>query len=186
MRICTDQSIRTEASVLVLGMFDGVHLGHQALMHAARALADEHGVPMVVMTFDRHPLSLIAPAMAPPTLTTPQERICLLEKQGADIVCVSPFTGETRDRSPEEFVRLMVERWHPVVVVIGYNYNFGRHGVGTPDTMRELGKQNGFATVVVPEVRVDGKTVSSSRIRQLLAEGNTAEAEKLLGYSLHE
>ena len=131
MRICTDQSIRTEASVLVLGMFDGVHLGHQALMHAARALADEHGVPMVVMTFDRHPLSLIAPAMAPPMLTTPQERICLLEKQGADIVCVSPFTGETRDRSPEEFVRLMVERWHPVVVVIGYNYNFGRHGVGT-------------------------------------------------------
>jgi riboflavin kinase / FMN adenylyltransferase len=186
MRICTDQSGQTEASVLVLGMFDGVHLGHQALMRAARALADEHRIAMVVMTFDRHPLSLIAPAMAPPMLTTPQERIRLLEKQGADIVCILPFTVETRDRSPEEFVKLLVDRWHPVAVVIGYNYNFGRHGAGTPETMRELGNRNGFATVVVPEVRVDGETVSSSRIRQLLAEGNTAEAEKLLGYSTRE
>ena len=186
MRICTDQSGQTEASVLVLGMFDGVHRGHQALMRAARALADEHGVPMVVMTFDRHPLSLIAPALAPPMLTTPEERIRLLEKQGADIVCILPFTAQTRDESPEEFVRLLVERWHPVAVVVGYNYNFGRHGAGTPDTLRELGKQNGFTTVVVPEVRVDGETVSSSRIRQLLAEGNTAEAEKLLGYPPRE
>ena len=164
MLICTDQSVRTESSVLVLGMFDGVHIGHQALMRAARSLADEHHAPMVVLTFDRHPLSLIAPAMAPPMLTTPQERIRLIEQYGADIVCVCPFTEKTRDIEPDVFVQQLVDRWHPVAVVVGYNYNFGRHGAGSPDTMRALGGQYGFSTVVVPEVRVDGNTVSSSRI----------------------
>lgn len=183
MRICSDDGIRTEASVLVLGMFDGVHLGHQALMRKARALADRYGVEMVVMTFDRHPLSLIAPAMAPTMLTTAQERMRLIEAQGADVVCVAPFTEELRDIAPEDFVNLLVARWHPKAVVIGFNYNFGRHGAGTADTMRRLGETAGFETVVVPEVRVDGEAVNSTRIRQLLAEGNTAVAEKLLGYS---
>ena len=184
MRICSDDSIKTESSVLVLGMFDGVHLGHRALMRRARTLADEKHVPMVVMTFDRHPLSLIAPAMAPAMLTTAEERMRLIGAQGADVVCVSPFTGELRDIAPEDFVKLLVERWHPVAVVIGYNYNFGRHGAGKSAMMRELGKANGFETVVVPEVTLDGKTVSSTRIRQLLAQGDKAGAEKLLGYSL--
>ncbi len=182
MRICSDDCIRTSASVLVLGMFDGVHLGHQALMRQARALADRFGVPMVVMTFDRHPLSLIAPAMAPSMLTTAQERMRLIEAQGADVVCVIPFTEELRDIAPEDFVNLLVARWHPKAVVIGYNYNFGKHGAGTAETMRRLGEAVGFETVVVPEVRVDGKAVNSTRVRQLLAEGNTAEAERLLGY----
>jgi riboflavin kinase / FMN adenylyltransferase len=186
MRICSEDGVRTEASVLALGMFDGVHLGHQALLKQARALADQYGVPMVVMTFDRHPLSLIAPAIAPPMLTTAQERMRLIEAQGADIVCVVPFTKEVRDIAPEAFVRLLAERWHPRAVVIGFNYNFGKHGAGTPETMKELGAAAGFETVVVPEVRLGGQTVSSTRIRQLLAEGNTAEAEKLMGYRLRE
>ena len=181
MRICTDNGLQTEASVLVLGMFDGVHLGHQALMKRARALADTLRVPMIVMTFDRHPLNLIAPPMAPPMLTTPEERIRRIEAQGADIVCVLPFTEELRDIAPEMFVQMLVERWRPKAVVIGYNYNFGKHGAGTADTMTRLGQAAGFETVVVPEVRIDGETVSSSRIRRLLAEGNEAEAEKLLG-----
>ncbi|HPF87772.1 MAG TPA: adenylyltransferase/cytidyltransferase family protein [Candidatus Limiplasma sp.] len=182
MRICGNDTLHTEASVLVLGMFDGVHRGHQALMQKARALADEWDIPMVVMTFDRHPLSLIAPAMAPPMLTTPEERLRLMEEQGADIVCVIPFTETVREIAPEEFVRLLVARWHPKAIVIGYNYNFGRHGKGTPDTMRRLGGAAGFETVVVPEVRIQGETVSSTRIRKLLTEGNTAEAERLLGH----
>ncbi|MBE0600168.1 MAG: adenylyltransferase/cytidyltransferase family protein [Firmicutes bacterium] len=74
MRICSDDSIQTEASVVALGMFDGVHLGHQALLAQARALADRHKVPLVVMTFDRHPLSLIAPGMAPAMLTPHRRR----------------------------------------------------------------------------------------------------------------
>jgi riboflavin kinase/FMN adenylyltransferase len=184
MRICSDDSMKTDASVLVLGMFDGVHLGHRALMRRARKLADEKNVPMVVMTFDRHPLSLIAPAMAPPMLTTAEERMRLIGEQGADIVCVSPFTEELRDIAPGDFVNLLVARWHPKAVVIGYNYNFGKHGAGRPETMQRLGEAAGFETVVVPEVRVDGETVSSTRIRQLLAQGDTARAEKLLGYSL--
>ncbi|MBN1776983.1 MAG: adenylyltransferase/cytidyltransferase family protein [Clostridiales bacterium] len=184
MRICTDDSIQTEASVLALGMFDGVHLGHQALLKQARALADKYHVPLVVMTFDRHPLSLIAPAMAPPMLTSPGERLRLLEALGADIVCVSPFTEELRDMAPEAFVKLLHDRWQPRAVVIGYNYNFGRHGAGRPDTMRALSKAFGFETVVVPEVRLHGETVSSTRVRQLLAAGDTAGAEALLGRSI--
>jgi len=186
MRICSDDSIHTDSSVLALGMFDGVHLGHQALLKQARALADTLSVPMVVMTFDRHPLSLIAPKMAPPMLTSAQERLRLFEAQGADAVCVSPFTEELRSMAPEAFVKLLVDHWHPRIVVIGYNYNFGRHGAGTPDTMRALGKELGFETVVVAEVRLNGHTVSSTRIRQLLAEGDTAGAEALLGRSLRD
>jgi riboflavin kinase / FMN adenylyltransferase len=181
MRICSDDSIHTEASVLALGMFDGVHLGHQALLKKARELADGYHAPLAVMTFDRHPLSLIAPGMAPPMLTTPEERMRLLEACGADIVCVAPFTQELRDMAPEAFARLLQSRWHPRAVVIGYNYNFGRHGAGTPDTMLTLGTALGFKTVVVPELRLNGETVSSTRIRKLLAEGDTAGAEALLG-----
>jgi len=184
MRICSEDGVRTDSSVLALGMFDGVHLGHQTLLKQARALADQYGVPMVVMTFDRHPLSLIAPAIAPPMLTTAQERMRLIEAQGADIVCVVPFTEDVRDIAPEAFIKQLAERWHPRAVVIGFNYNFGRHGAGTPETMKELGLAAGFETVVVPEVRLGGQTVSSTRIRQLLAEGNTAEAEKLMGRNL--
>jgi riboflavin kinase / FMN adenylyltransferase len=182
MRICAEDSVRTDAAVLALGMFDGVHLGHQALLRQARTLADAHGVPMVVLTFDRHPSSLIAPALAPLMLTTPEERIRLIEAQGADIVCMLPFTEELRDITPEAFVQMLVERWHPKAVVIGYNYNFGRHGAGTPDTMRRLGAAAGFETAVVPEVRLGGEPVSSTRVRQLLAEGDTAAAEKILGH----
>ena len=184
MRICADDGNQTEASVLALGMFDGVHRGHQALLHQARWLADTLRVPMVVMTFDRHPLSLIAPALAPPMLTTAQERMRLLEAQGADVVCVSPFTEDMRDMAPEAFVKLLMDRWRPKAVVIGYNYHFGRHGAGTPETMREFGKAFGFDTVVLPEVRLQGGTVSSTRIRQLMEAGDTAQAETLLGHPM--
>lgn len=186
MRICSQDGVQTEASVLALGMFDGVHLGHQALLKQARVLADRYGVPMVVMTFDRHPLSLIAPDAAPPMLTTAQERMALIESQGADIVCVLPFTPEVRDIAPEAFVKLLADRWHPRAVVIGFNYNFGKHGKGTTETMKELGSAAGFETVVVPEVQLDGQTVSSTRIRRLLAEGNETEASRLLGRPLRE
>ena len=182
MRTCADESIYTESSVLVLGMFDGVHLGHQALMHKARALADQWKVPMVVMTFDRHPLSLIAPVMAPRMLTTPQQRLRLMEEMGADIVCVTPFTPEVRDIIPETFVDMMVSRWHPKAIVVGFNYHFGKHGAGTPDLLKALGAAEDFQTVIVPEVRVDGQAVSSTRIRKLLAEGDLAGAERLLGH----
>ena len=184
MRICSDDSLQTEASVVALGMFDGVHLGHQALLKKARELADRHKVPLVVMTFDKHPLSLIAPGMAPPMLTTPQERLKLLETYGADVVCVSPFTEDLRDMAPDAFVKSLYNSWHPKAVVVGYNYNFGRHGAGNPGTMRELGASLGFETVVVPEVRLHGERVSSTRIRQLLTEGNRAGAEALLGHGL--
>jgi riboflavin kinase / FMN adenylyltransferase len=184
MRICSENDIHMKASVLALGMFDGVHIGHQALLKQAHMLADQMEVPMVVMTFDQHPLTLIAPAMAPPILTTLEERLRLIEKQGADVVCSIPFTEELRDIAPEAFVQMLVERWHPKAVVIGYNYNFGKHGAGSAETMEELGGKYGFETVVVHEVRLDGKPVSSTRVRQLLVNGDTAEAERLLGRSI--
>ncbi|MBE0600169.1 MAG: bifunctional riboflavin kinase/FMN adenylyltransferase, partial [Firmicutes bacterium] len=93
----------------------------------------------------------------------------LLETYGADVVCVSPFTQELRDMAPEAFVQTLRDRWHPRAVVVGYNYNFGRHGAGNPGTLRSLGAWMGFETAVVAEVRLQGERVSSTRIRQLLA-----------------
>ena len=181
MRICLDGRMNAEASVVALGMFDGVHVGHQALLKRARAEADRLGVPMVVQTFTRHPLCLLAPAKCPPLLTTLEERIRLVEAQGADIFCAQPFTETVRDQRPEEFVGYLVRQWRPKVVVVGYNYSFGALGAGTPALLRELGRALGFTAVVLSPVRARGHVVSATRIRETLDEGRPRKARLMLG-----
>lgn len=181
MRICLDGRMNADASVVALGMFDGVHVGHQALLKKARAEADRLGVPMVVQTFTRHPLCLLAPAKCPPLLTTLEERIKLVEALGADIFCAQPFTEMVRDQRPEEFVGYLVRQWRPKTVVVGYNYSFGALGAGTPALLRELGRALGFATAVLSPVRARGHVVSATRIRETLEEGRPRKARLMLG-----
>lgn len=181
MRICLDGRMNAEVSVVALGMFDGLHIGHQVLLKKARAIADTLNVPMVVQTFSQHPLCLLDPERCPPMLTTFNERVRLMEAQGVDILCAPPFTEAMRDMLPEEFVGRLVQQWRPKAVVVGYNYTFGSHGAGTPVFLHALGDALGFKTYVVPEIRMAGEAVSATRIRTLLTQGEALQARKLLG-----
>lgn len=181
MRIVTDGKACTEKAVLALGMFDGVHIGHQVLLKRARVLADRSKAPLVVCTFTGHPLEKIAPDRCPPALTTFDERSKLLEAAGVDLLLASPFTEEMRQMPPENYVGELVRRFHPVDVVCGYNHTFGKGGSGTSAFLAALGDALGFRTQIIPQVTLDGEEVSSSKIREALAAGDAAKAARLLG-----
>ncbi|MCE5344580.1 MAG: hypothetical protein LLF96_13495 [Eubacteriales bacterium] len=177
-----DESLNTKASVVALGMFDGVHIGHRELLRNAREVARHEGVPLVVQTFATHPLCVLDPGRCPPLLTTPEERARLIEVLGVNIYCAQPFTMEISQQQPEDFVRELVKRWHPVAVVVGFNYTFGSGGIGTPALLQKLGKSLRFKTIVVPAVRFMGNTpVSATQIRTELAAGRVLTTRFLLG-----
>ena len=180
MQIVLDETTSTNRSVLALGMFDGVHFGHRMLLHQAGQIARAKKVPLVVCTFQQHPLQVIAPEKCPPMLSTFEERNRLMEELGVDMLCAIPFTREVMEMPPEEYVKRLVHRFHPVAVVCGYNHTFGRKGQGNPALLRELGETLGFQTVIVPKVTVGGHEVSSTVIRRLLAQGDPEQALLLL------
>lgn len=181
MQICKDGTISTKASVVALGMFDGVHFGHQVLLKKAKHLADEAGVPLVVQTFADHPLSLLAPEKCPTALTTFEERNNAMAQCGVDILFAPPFTAAMRDMPPEDFVGHLVQRWHPTAVVVGFNHTFGSKGAGNPALLAALGDALGFETHVVPEIRIAKETVSATRIRSFISNGLIDMAHIFLG-----
>lgn len=165
--------------VLVLGMFDGVHRGHQALLMAGVELKEKTGLPLNVCTFEPHPLRVLRPDGAPPLLTTLTERARLMADFGVDHLCILPFTAETAAETPEEFMAMLARVYQPRHVVCGFNYSFGHMGAGNGASLRAYG----FDVTVVPEVVLGGETVSSTRIRRLLAQGDIHQATRLLGHS---
>lgn len=167
-------------SVVTIGVFDGVHRGHQALLGKARALADERGLPMVVITFDPHPKSVVSD-YHPRTLATLEDRVALLRAHGADDVIVLPFTPRLAGVSAAEFVDLVLRRQvHASAVVVGSNFRFGHRAAGDVDALREAGAQAGFEVHEVT-LRADAEPWSSTRIRGLLDEGDVSGAAVLLG-----
>lgn len=187
MQIILDGNYRADRSVVALGMFDGVHIGHRVLLQRGAALARRHGVPLVVCTFQEHPLHLIAPEKCPPLLTTFEERAALMEALGVDVLYAMPFSTDIMHMPPEDYVGHLVRRFHPTDVVCGYNHTFGCKGQGTPALLEVLGGALGFATSVVPNITLAGREVSSSAIRRLLSDARVKEAAELLGrpYSFH-
>lgn len=168
-------------TVVALGMFDGVHVGHAQLMRKANELAALHDLTSVVYTFSTHPMATYAPERVPPELDTRSERIRSIARMGVDAAVLRPFDRAYAAQSPEEFVRSIVLALHPKHIVIGFNYSFGRMGAGKAEDMERFGKLYGFSTHVVPEVQVDGRPVSSTRIRAAIAEGDMEQATTLLG-----
>lgn len=166
---------------LALGTFDGLHLGHRALILTAVEEGRKRGVPAAVFTFDGHPLRLLRPECAPEPLLDAGSRREKLAAWGVDALVERPFTREFADLSAEDFVKTLIDRFHPVLCVAGFNYTFGKGGTGSGETLQKLGQKYGFDTVLVPAVTADGEVVSSTRIRRLLREGKTEEARKLLG-----
>jgi len=181
MQICLDGRMSADGSVVALGMFDGVHIGHRVLLDKARAVAEQHHLPMVVHTFAQHPLSLVAPEKQPPLLTTLEERAALIAMAGADVFSAVAFTQAVRDMAPEAFIGRLVQQWKPKAIVVGFNYHFGHNGEGTPQMLVALGRALGFQTYVVPAIRISGRPVSASLIRGMLLAGKPEQARVLLG-----
>ena len=166
------------ASVAALGMFDGVHVGHQSLIRRAVALAKEMDASSVVCTFDRHPLSLICPERAPKPLRTLQDNLKQFERLGADYALVEPFSREFSELSPEDYLRALVKNLRALVV--GENHTFGRAGRGDAALIRRMADELGYRAVVVPSVMDGERMVSSTYIRELLRGGETEHAHRLL------
>lgn len=182
MKLLThERQWRGGETVVALGMFDGVHEGHAQLMRTANELAALHDLTSVVYTFSSHPMATFAPERVPPELHTRSEKIRAIARMGVDAAILRPFDQAYAAQSPEAFVRSVCEALHPRHIVIGFNYSFGCKGAGKAEDMIRFGGQFGFETHVVPEVRMDGEPVSSTRIRGVIARGDMEEAARLLG-----
>jgi riboflavin kinase/FMN adenylyltransferase len=169
-------------TVITIGNFDGVHLGHRAILARVAQRARELEGQAVAVTFDPHPLKLLRPEMALPLLTTPEQKLHLLAGCGLDAVVVLPFTREFAALPARDFVKqYFCERLKVREVVIGHDYCFGRGREGNIDLLREMGTTLGFTVQVVWAVEADDAVVSSSLIRALLRLGKVAEAGRLLG-----
>ena len=169
-------------SSITIGKFDGIHLGHQQLLAEAIESADEHLLIPVVVTFDRHPHSILSPGTEPQALIGQHQKSELLEQAGIELVLNLPFDQYLSQLTPEEFVRtVLVESLKAKIVTIGEGFRFGVDQQGDVETLKDLGKQLGFHVRVIPNYLVDGEVVSTSRIRSLLLEGNVKNAAKLLG-----
>ena len=181
MRIIRSESAFTgAASVVALGMFDGVHIGHQALIRRAVATAREMGAESVVCTFDRHPMAVLFPDRAPEALLPLEDNLRKFEALGADWALVKPFTREFGATPPEDFLRELVAGLRARAIVAGENYTFGALGRGDAALLRSMAGPLGYRAVIVPPVRDGDVVCSSTHIRALLANGETARARALL------
>ncbi|GAA0970345.1 bifunctional riboflavin kinase/FAD synthetase [Actinocorallia libanotica] len=168
-------------SVVTIGVFDGVHRGHQKVIGRAAELAAELGLPCVVITFDPHPDEVVRPGSHPPLLSSSARRPELLAEVGADAIMVVPFTLELSRMGPDEFVQsVLVDRLHAARVIVGEDFRFGHRARGDVALLRELGEKYDFIAEGVPLV-ADGDTISSTAIRARLAEGAVEDAAHLLG-----
>ena len=171
---------RDAASVVALGMFDGVHIGHQALIRRAEALAGELGAKSVVCTFDRHPLSVLFPERAPAPLLPLAGNLEKFEALGADYALVQAFTPEYGATPPEDFLRALVRDYRVRAIVAGENYTFGAGGRGDAALIRRMAVELGCRAEIVPPVMDGDVMCSSTRIRQLIEKGEKAHAERLM------
>ena len=169
-------------AAVAIGNFDGVHVGHRALIRRARELAEAHDARAVALTFDPHPSALLAPQHAPVMLSSLARRIELLGEAGADAVVVEPFTRELAGRAPNAFVDdVLLEALRARAIVVGYDFTYGQGRSGTTDALRAHGNRAGVEVDVLAPVEVDGEVASSSRVRAHLRDGDLARAERLLG-----
>jgi riboflavin kinase/FMN adenylyltransferase len=169
-------------TVATVGTFDGVHLGHWAVLQEIRARAEAAGRRSVLVTFDPHPLRIVRPEHAPPLLTTPVEKKEILAESGLDWAVFVTFTERLSRYEPRRFVEeILVGRLGVEELVIGYDHGFGRDREGDPASLERMGRELGFSVDVVSPVSAGGSAISSSRIRGLLSKGDVEAAARCLG-----
>jgi riboflavin kinase/FMN adenylyltransferase len=169
-------------SVVTIGVFDGVHKGHQQTIGHTVKRASEMGVRSVVLTFDPHPSEVVRPGSHPAVLTGPARKAELIESLGVDVLCVVPFTLEFSRLSAEAFVHdVLVEHLHAAHVVVGENFRFGNRAAGDVELLRRLGRTFGFGVEDPPLVTSNGTVFSSTYIRACVDAGDVVAAQQALG-----
>ena len=178
----TETLYHEEEIVLALGFFDGVHLGHQALLKRTKEIGDQMGIKTGVMTFKEHPLERIFPNYTPWLITSNAEKQALIQKIGLEYVFLNPFTEHLMKLTPEKFITdYLLKKYNVKAVVVGYNYNFGYKGAGTTEKLKELGRTYGFAVEILPQYTIDKHSVSSTFIREMISTGQVDEVKDFLG-----
>jgi len=168
----------SDTNVVVIGVFDGVHKGHQVLLNRAKEIAE--GRSIVALTFDPHPTTVFAPDKAPTMLTTLADRVELLKIHNADQVAVLKFNEKFAAMSPADFVSsVLVAQLNTGTVIVGKNFTYGHKAAGNIESLIKSGQEHNF-TVDVQELKADSEVISSSRIRALVVEGKVEEARSLL------
>lgn len=169
-------------SSATIGFFDGVHLGHQAVIRRSVEVARDRGLRPVAVTFDRHPLETLSPGKVPPLLTTLRRKAVYVEELGVAALVVLEFTEEFSRQTPEQFVdRVLAEGLRARHVVVGSNFTFGHKAAGNLPVLAGLGEARGFTTEGVALYKIDHRPVSSTSIRESLAEGDLEWPEAALG-----
>ncbi len=190
MRILTDQSTPAfpgERSVITIGAYDGVHVGHQAVIDHVRRVAEQRGCRSVLVTFDRHPATVVRPESAPKLLTGADQKLARLEATGLDAVVIVPFDEQQAMESPESFVqRVLVQHLAVAAIVVGEDFHFGHGRDGNVDLLRKIGAEADFDVLPLQLLpRADGvdEPVSSTAIRRALAGGDITLANAMLGHT---
>ena len=177
----TLEGLSLEDTWLTVGTFDGVHRGHQEIVHQLAAGAHQLGYPAVVLTFYPHPAVVLGKRSDPFYLTTPEERAVLLGECGADIVITLPFDHQLAETSAHDFVSRLSQHLGMHYLVIGQDFALGKDREGNAARLGELGIEFGYTLEVFPPIQIDGEIVSSSRIRAALAAGDLKLVTRLLG-----
>lgn len=168
--------------LLTIGNFDGVHLGHQAIFKMLAEKARKKNGTSMVLTFQPHPMRVISPEKAPRQLTTFKDKVELISAFGIDyLICVN-FTKEFSAIEAKDFVKdILVNKIGVKEIFIGSNYLFGKNRKGSPELLKRMGKKYGFKVIIVEELKTNGMTISSSRIRSLISNGRVEEISRFLG-----
>lgn len=172
-------------AVITIGNFDGVHIGHQALFHEVIEKADELGGTSIVMTFEPHPMRVLKKNGHPPLITLNEQKIELIQRAGVDVVICVPFTREFADISAKDFIEeILIKRIGMKAIVVGKDYTFGKNREGNLDLLQTFARNIGFEVIVTDWIHTSNShpgRISSTRTRELVMDGNVAEAQKLLG-----
>lgn len=171
-----------DASVVTIGVFDGIHRGHKTLISLATTKAREQQIPSILLTFNPHPLAVLRPDRMPPMLGSVRERADLAAELGVDHMLALSFNADMARLEPEEFfTQVLMDTLRARTVVVGKNFTFGYKAAGTTDTLKELGEKYGVEINVLPLLAEDGTVLCSTLIRNCLAEGNITRANWALG-----
>lgn len=171
-----------QESIVTVGVFDGLHIGHQAVIHHLLTQSEKFNLASVVLTFDPPPLAFLAPEKCPPALTTLPKKIEILERLGVDAVIFARFDSYLQQMSPDTFVQqVLLQRLHARRVIIGYDWQFGKGRSGNAAALKQLGKQYQFGVMIVGPIQLHGVPVHSTRVREAIASSNLDIVSELLG-----
>lgn len=169
------------ATAVAIGKFDGLHLGHQQLIHELVEYSQEAGLVPAVITFDRHPKALLDPANCPRPILGPVQKANLMAESGVEVLLTLPFTNELSSLSPRAFIEQVIAPISAQMVFVGEGFRFGTHGSGTIEDLRNLGPEFGFRVREIANVEISGRKISSTDLREILDAGKVEVASLLLG-----